>query len=123
MAAPSSHNAEDCANTGKRYVTFNETISVKNEKDLIFKKPMKLEIVVENWKSDKVNTPTEIIEPNPGVVRRLVDEYNTIQEVSMYNINNNIIILIRGISKELSREKLIPYLPVFINNSNDSYSI
>lgn len=82
MVAPPSHDTQDCESVGKRYVTFDETISVKNEKNLISKKPMKLEIVIENWKSDRVITPTEIIEPNLGVVRRLVNEYNTIEEVS-----------------------------------------
>lgn len=119
MIVPPSHDTKDCESTGKRYVTFDETISMKNEKNLISKKPMKLEIVIENWKSDRVITPAEIIEPNLGVVRRLVDEYNTIEEVStlfyhpFYKIS---LILVREVPKELSIVIQCSYLLVFINN-------
>lgn len=79
---PLKHDTEDCA--GKRFVTFDETISVKNEKDLVIKKPLKLEIVIENWKSTNVNAQPEIIKSNPGIVSRLVGEFNTIERVSTY---------------------------------------
>ncbi|XP_025190324.1 uncharacterized protein LOC112590924 isoform X2 [Melanaphis sacchari] len=72
----------DCcvANSCKRYVTFDEMITVKNDKDLVVKKPLKLELVIDNWKSNSVETHTEKIRPNSGIVRRLVDEFNTIEE-------------------------------------------
>lgn len=74
------------ANACKRYVTFDETIMVKNDKDLVVKKPLKLELVIDNWKSNGAKMPPETIQPNPGIVRRLVDEFNTIEEVSYWNI-------------------------------------
>lgn len=80
---PERH-AGDCAgsNTFRRYVTFDDTISVKNDKDLVVKKPLKLELVIENWKSSSAKTLPEKVQPNPGIVRRLVDEFNTIDDVS-----------------------------------------
>lgn len=70
------------ANTCKRYVTFDETITIKNDEDLVVKKPLKLELVIDNWKSNGAKTQTETIQPDPGIVKRLVDEFNTIEEVS-----------------------------------------
>jgi len=70
------------ANACKRCVTFDETITIKNDKDLVVKKPLKLELVIDNWKSNGAKTPPETIQPDPGIVRRLVDEFNTIEEVS-----------------------------------------
>lgn len=71
------------ANACKRYVTFDETISVKNEKDLVVRKPLKLKIVIDNWKPSGAETPPEtVVQSDPGIVRRLVDEFNTIGEVS-----------------------------------------
>lgn len=69
----------------KRNVTFNDTITVKNEENLVTKKPLKLELVIENWKSKSIKNLTETVQQNSGVVQRLVDEYNTIEEVSVYN--------------------------------------
>ncbi|XP_060880479.1 uncharacterized protein LOC132952260 isoform X2 [Metopolophium dirhodum] len=68
------------ADTCKRCVTFDETITIKNDKDLVVKKPLKLELVIDNWKSNVAKTPPETIQPDPGIVRRLVDEFNTIEE-------------------------------------------
>jgi len=70
------------ADACKRCVTFDETITIKNDKDLVVKKPLKLELVIDNWKSNSAKTPTEKIQPDPGIVRRLVDEFNTIEKVS-----------------------------------------
>jgi hypothetical protein len=66
----------------KRYVTFDETITVKNDKDRVVRKPLKLELVIDNWKSSAAKTEPEAIGPDPGIVRRLVDEFNTIDDVS-----------------------------------------
>lgn len=73
------------ANAPKLHVTFDETITVKNDTDLVVKKPLKLELVIENWKPNNVQTAPEIVtQSNPGKVRRLVDEYNnSIEEVSL----------------------------------------
>ncbi|CAI6369433.1 unnamed protein product [Macrosiphum euphorbiae] len=68
------------ADSCKRCVTFDETITIKNDKDLVVKKPLKLELVIDNWKSNGTKTPPETIQPDPGIVRRLVDEFNTIEE-------------------------------------------
>lgn len=69
---------DDC---GKRYVTFDETISVKNNKDLVVKKPLKLTLVIENWKSgNATKTTLETNGTDRGIVRRLV---NTIEDVSV----------------------------------------
>lgn len=83
MPAPERHT-DGCAerNTFRRYVTFDDTISVKNDKDLVVKKPLKLELVIENWKSSSAKTLPEKVLPDPGIVRRLVDEFNTIDDVS-----------------------------------------
>lgn len=70
------------ANACKRCVTFNETITIKNDEDLVVRKPLKLELVINNWKSNGAETHTETIQPDPGIVRRLVEEFNTIEEVS-----------------------------------------
>ncbi|XP_022169722.1 uncharacterized protein LOC111033340 isoform X2 [Myzus persicae] len=67
-------------NTCKRCVTFDETITIKNDKDLVVRKPLKLELVIDNWKSNGAKTPPETILPDSGIVRRLVDEFNTIEE-------------------------------------------
>ncbi|XP_008179417.1 uncharacterized protein LOC100574057 isoform X1 [Acyrthosiphon pisum] len=67
-------------NVCKRCVTFDETITIKTDKDLVVKKPLKLELVIDNWKSYGTKTPTETIQSDPGIVRRLVDEFNTIEE-------------------------------------------
>ncbi|VVC33050.1 Hypothetical protein CINCED_3A004956 [Cinara cedri] len=79
--APKRDN-DNCAENiiSKRNVTFNDTISVKNDKDLVIKKPLKLELVIENWKSSNAKTLPEIVQPDPGIVRRLVDEFNTIED-------------------------------------------
>lgn len=69
-------------NACKRYVTFDETITVKNDKDKMVKKPLKVELVIDNWKSSAAATQPEAIRPDPGIVRRLVDEFNTIDDVS-----------------------------------------
>lgn len=74
---------DDCG-CSKRYVTFDETISVKNDKDLVVKKPLKLALVIENWKSSNAaKTPLDTNEPDPGIVRRLVDEFKTIEQVNV----------------------------------------
>lgn len=79
--APPACDDERCANVCKRNVTFDETISVKNDKDLVVKKPLML--VIENWKSGNAKTPSETFQPDPGIVQRLIDEFNTIEEVRM----------------------------------------
>ncbi|KAL5234257.1 hypothetical protein ACI65C_001667 [Semiaphis heraclei] len=79
--AKSIQGASCClANASKRYVTFDKTITIKNDKDLVVRKPLKLELVIDNWKSNVSKTPTESIRPDSGIVRRLVDEFNTIEE-------------------------------------------
>jgi len=70
------------ANASRRYVTFDKTITIKNDKDLVVRKPLKLEFVIDNWKSNGSKTPTETIRPDSGIVKRLVNEFNTIEEVS-----------------------------------------
>jgi len=85
----------DCciANMCKRCVTFDETITIKNDEDLVVRKPLKLELVIDNWKSNGTETHTETIQPDPGIVKRLVEEFNTIEEVSYCIIKNNIPII------------------------------
>ncbi|XP_060842565.1 uncharacterized protein LOC132922864 isoform X1 [Rhopalosiphum padi] len=68
------------ANACKRYVTFDETITIKNDNDLVVRKPLKLELFIDNWKSNGTEAHTETIQPDPGIVKRLVDEFNTIEE-------------------------------------------
>lgn len=82
-ASSNSVGGEDCAsNACKRNVTFDETITVKNDKDWVVKKPLKLELVIDNWKSSNAKTQPEAITPDPGIVKRLVGEFNTIDDVS-----------------------------------------
>lgn len=57
-------------------------ITIKNEKDSVTQKPLKIELVIENWKSSNLNSPSEVVQPNLGTVKRLVNEYNTIEDVS-----------------------------------------
>lgn len=70
-------------NPSKRNVTFDETITVKNKNNLVVKKPMKLQIIIEKWKS--VNSPSTeiIIQSNPGIVQRLVVEFTANNNVSI----------------------------------------
>lgn len=65
-------------------MTFDDTITVKNDADSVVKKSLKLELVIENWKSNEAGSAPEtaVQQPGPGVVRRLVGEFNTIEEVS-----------------------------------------
>lgn len=81
----------EVANTCKRFVTFDETITVKNERDLVIKKPLKLELVIDHWKSSgdgnaKNATDDEAIRSDSGIVKRLVDEFNAVQDVSASGI-------------------------------------
>ncbi|XP_050053738.1 uncharacterized protein LOC114132986 [Aphis gossypii] len=75
-------DTSDCcmANTCKRCVTFDETITIKNDEDLVVRKPLKLELVIDNWKSNVAETHTDTIQPDTGIVKRLVEEFNTIEE-------------------------------------------
>ncbi|CAH1716213.1 unnamed protein product [Aphis gossypii] len=88
-------DTSDCcmANTCKRCVTFDETITIKNDEDLVVRKPLKLELVIDNWKSNVAETHTDTIQPDTGIVKRLVEEFNTIEEVSYCIIKSNIPIM------------------------------
>lgn len=73
---------ESRATAPRRSVTFDETILVKNDWDLaVVQRPLKLELVIEHWKSTDHCAETAP-RSTVGVVRRLVDEFNTIEHVS-----------------------------------------
>ncbi|XP_025413015.1 uncharacterized protein LOC112685373 isoform X2 [Sipha flava] len=91
LAARTDPVADDdgASDACKRYVTFDETITVKNDKDRVVRKPLKLELVIDNWKSSAAKTEPEAIGPDPGIVRRLVDEFNTIDDTLTDNPDND----------------------------------
>lgn len=78
--------SESRATAPRRSVTFDETILVKNDCDsAVVQRPLKLELVIEHWKSADRCTETAP-RSTVGVVRRLVDEFNTIEHVSCAQI-------------------------------------